>query len=164
MNRKIIKRDKMKNMFKRLLLMAVMVTAMVACTEDAETPLQEPQLDVTRNNISGAWKLLSWNGGDLADGSYVYIDFKRSDRTYTMWQNIDSAPARKITGLYNIDIDPDLGAIIRGNYDYGNGDWAHRYIVKSLTASKMVWVAKDDAEFIQTYQRVDRIPVAPSEN
>jgi hypothetical protein len=145
----------MKNMFKRLLLMAVMATAMVACTEkDGPYPeKEEPQLEVTRSNIAGEWMLKSWNGASLADGSYIYIDFERSDRTYTMWQNIDSAPVRKITGIYNIDIDEDLGAVIRGNYDYGNGDWAHRYIVKSLTASEMIWVAKDNAEDVSVYVR-----------
>lgn len=145
----------MKNMFNRLLLMAAMVAAMVACTEKdgTENELKEPQLEVTRNNISGEWTLESWKGAPLAEGSYVYIDFVRSDRTYTMWQNIDSAPARKITGLYNIEIDEELGAVIRGNYDYGNGDWAHRYIVTSLTASQMIWVAKDDAEDVSVYVR-----------
>ncbi|MBP3289817.1 MAG: lipocalin family protein [Alistipes sp.] len=145
----------MGNMFKRLLLMAVMAVSMVACTEkDGPYPEKaEPQLEVTRNNISGAWRLESWKGAPLAEGSYIYIDFVRADRTYTMWQNIDSAPARKITGLYNIDIDEELGAVIRGNYDYGNGDWAHRYIVKSLTASEMIWVAKDDAEDVSVYVR-----------
>ena len=145
----------MKNMFNRLLLMAAMVVAMVACTEkdDPSLELKEPQLEVTRNNISGAWTLESWKGAPLADGSYVYIDFERSDRTYTMWQNIDSAPARKITGIYNIEIDEELGAVIRGNYDFGNGDWAHRYIVTSLTASQMIWVAKDNAEDVSVYVR-----------
>ena len=145
----------MKNMFKRLLLMAVMATAMVACTEKdgPYSEMEEPQLEVTRSNIAGEWMLQSWNGASLADGSYIYIDFERSDRTYTMWQNIDSAPVRKITGLYNIDIDEALGAVMRGNYDYGNGDWAHRYIVKSLPASEMIWVAKDNAEDVSVYVR-----------
>lgn len=145
----------MKNLFKRLLLAMVAVTAMFACTEkDGPYPeMSEQQLDVTRNNIAGAWRLQSWNGEALAEGSYVYIDFVRSDRTYTMWQNIDSAPMRKITGIYNIDIDEELGAVIRGNYDYGNGDWTHRYIVKSLTATEMIWVAKDNADDVSVYVR-----------
>ena len=36
---------------------------------------------------------------------------------------------------------------------YGNGDWAHRYIVKSLTASEMIWIAKDNAEDVSVYVR-----------
>ena len=54
----------------------------------------------------------------------------------------------------------ELGAIIRGMYDYDSGDWAHRYIVKSLTASEMIWVAKDDENYVQKFERVESIPVA----
>ena len=144
----------MKSVFKSLLLVLMAVMTFAACNEK-EVDNDQPQLEVTRHNISGSWALNSWNGEPLAEGSYVYIKFERADRTYTMWQNIDSAPARKITGMYNIEIDDELGAVIRGNYDYGNGDWAHRYIVKSLTAKSMVWVAKDDANDISEYVRCD---------
>lgn len=144
----------MKSIFKSLLLVLMAVMTFAACNEK-EVDNDQPQLEVTRHNISGSWALNSWNGEPLAEGCYVYIKFERADRTYTMWQNIDSAPARKITGMYNIEIDDELGAVIRGNYDYGNGDWAHRYIVKSLTAKTMVWVAKDDANDISEYVRCD---------
>ena len=134
-------------------MLMVAVAAMSACSEDES--FVEPLLDVTPHNISGVWCLQSWNGGALAEGSYVYIEFERADRTYTMWQNLDSAPARKITGMYNIEIDAELGAVIRGNYDYGNGDWAHRYIVTSLTSDEMVWVAKDVASDVSVYVRCE---------
>lgn len=140
----------MKYLLKSLMLLAVVVLA--ACSEK-EYSSQSGQLEVTRNNIAGEWQLSLWNGAPLAEGSYLYIDFERSDRTYTLWQNIDSAPVRVLTGLYNIDVDEELGAIIRGSYDYGNGFWAHRYIVKSLTANEMVWVAKDDPEDVSLYVR-----------
>ena len=61
-------------------------------------------------------------------------------------------------------MDVELGAVIRGNYDHDSGDWAHRYVVKSLTASTMVWVAKDDESFVQVFGRIDEIPVEPQEN
>ena len=48
---------------------------------------------------------------------------------------------------------------IRGTYDHDSGDWAHRYIVKSLTATRMVWVAKDDQTYIQEFERIESIPV-----
>lgn len=64
-----------------------------------------------------------------------------------------------VIGSYSLETDPELGAIIRGNYDYDSDDWAHRYIVKNLTATEMIWVAKDDEDFIQKYRRVDSIPV-----
>ena len=143
----------MRKLFKLSLLALMSVTLFVACSKD-DNEYQEPQLDVTPNNIAGCWTLESYdNGQALADGSYVYIDFVRADRTFTLYQNIDSAPSRAITGSYNIDTDAEYGAIIRGQYDFGAGDWAHRYIVSSLTANKMVWVAKDDSSNVSVYVR-----------
>ena len=83
-----------------------------------------------------------------------------------MYQNLDSFSnvPHVVTGSFYIETDPELGAIIRGNYDHDSGDWAHRYIVKSLTSTEMIWVAKDDETFIQKFQRVDSIPAAPSED
>ena len=51
-----------------------------------------------------------------------------------------------------------LGAVIRGSYDYGAGDWAHRYIVTDFTETSMVWTAKDDRSDISVYERCDGIP------
>ena len=129
------------------------VVTMTACSEEEQ--YQEPTLDVTPNNIAGTWRLASWSGGDLASGSYVFIDFVRADRTYTLYQNIDSPQLRVITGRYFIETDAELGAVIRGNYDYGNGDWAHRYIVTDLTADRMVWTAKDNREDVSVYVRAE---------
>ena len=72
-----------------------------------------------------------------------------------MWQNVDSFYARKLTGIYWIDIDEELGAVIRGNYDHGAGDWSHRYIVTDLTANRMVWTAKGDESDVSVYVRCD---------
>ena len=141
------------------------MTAISCETEEQRVP--EPvQLEVNANNISGKWQLVEWNGAALAEGTYVYLDIVRNDKTYTMYQNLDSFTGvpHVVTGSYFIETDPELGAIIRGNYDHDSGDWAHRYIVKSLTVTQMVWVAKDDETFIQIFDRVDVIPVAPSEN
>ena len=123
-------------------------------------------LEVNANNISGKWQLMQWNESSLNDDTYVYIDIVRNDRTYTMYQNVDSFGnvPHVVTGSYFIETDVELGAVIRGDYDHDSGDWGHRYIVKSLTATKMVWVAKDDAEFIQKFERVDAIPMAPAED
>ena len=130
---------------------------------DAE---KELELEVNANNISGKWQLVEWNNATLAEGTYVYLDIVRNDKTYVMYQNLDSFSGvpHVVTGSYYIETDPELGAIIRGNYDYDSGDWAHRYVVKSLTSNQMIWVAKDDETFVQTYLRVDSIPVAPVED
>ena len=123
---------------------------------------EELLLEVNANNISGKWQLMQWNESSLNDDTYVYIDIVRNDRTYTMYQNIDSFKdvPHKVTGSYYLEVDPAVGAVIRGNYDHDSGDWAHRYIITDLTRTKMVWTAKDDPTFVQIWNRVDSIPVA----
>lgn len=142
--------------------LAAFTLVAVSCDKNGTSEPVEEQLEVNANNISGNWQLVEWNESELAEGTYVYINFVRNDRTYTMYQNIDSFAGvpHVVTGSYYIDVDVELGAVIRGNYDHDSGDWAHRYVVKSLTADKMVWVAKDDETFIQCFERITSIPVA----
>ena len=141
----------MKTLFKRVFFTLMAIVTMTACND--KDIYQEPTLEVTPANIAGSWRLESWSGGELAEWAFVYIDFVRADRTYTLYQNIDSHQTRTITGRYYIETDAEFGAIIRGNYDYGNGDWAHRYIVTDLTADRMVWTAKDNSNDVSIYVR-----------
>ena len=143
----------------KILITAALATLMVSCTEKPVETVE--YLDVNANNISGKWELVEWNGSSLTEGTYVYLNIVRNDRTYTMYQNLDSFNnvPHVVTGSYFIEYDPELGAILRGNYDHDSGDWSHRYIVKDLTADQMYWVAKDDPTFIQKFVRVDSIPV-----
>ena len=157
------------NRIKRFLSASFTVLAAMAaisCETEEERVPEPVQLEVNANNISGKWQLVEWNGAGLAEGTYVYLDIVRNDKTYTMYQNLDSFTnvPHVVTGSYFIETDPELGAIIRGNYDHDSGDWSHRYIVKSLTDVQMVWVAKDDETFIQIFDRVDTIPVASTED
>ena len=135
--------------------------AAVSCELVDDGGDQELLLEVNANNISGQWQLILWNDASLNEGTYVYIDIVRNDRTYTMYQNIDSFKdvPHKITGSYYLEVDPAVGALIRGNYDHDSGDWAHRYIITDLTNSKMTWTAKDDPTFVQIWSRVESIPV-----
>ena len=144
------------------LIMFLSAFAAVSCELVEDGGIQEPLLEVNANNISGKWQLMQWNESSLNDDTYVYIDIVRNDRTYTMYQNIDSFKdvPHKITGSYYLEVDPAVGAVIRGNYDHDSGDWAHRYIITDLTRTKMVWTAKDDPTFVQIWNRVDSIPVA----
>lgn len=140
---------------KRFLRFAALLSALAllgACDDDI-TPLE-----VTNNNIAGTWQLAEWNGAPLAEGSFVYIEFIRKDAKYVMYQNLDSFGTRKLTGRFVIDNDAELGAVIRGSYDYGAGDWAHRYIVTDFTETSMVWTAKDDRSDVQVFVRCDGIP------
>ena len=138
----------MKNWF----YLTLMVLAVTLCGCSSEDEVVEPQLDVTPHNISGTWQLESWhNGVQLAEGAYLYMELIRKDRAFKSYDTVESALPRYRTGVYNIETDPELGAIIRGMYDFDGGDWNHRYIVTSLTASKMIWVAKDNPAEVQVF-------------
>lgn len=146
----------------RIRTIAVSVFAAMALIACDKNDLSEPieYLEVNANNISGTWELSQWNGSTLENGTYVYLDIVRKDKTYTMYQNLDSFAdvPHVVTGSYFLDTDPELGAIIRGNYDYDAGDWSHRYIIRELTKDSMVWIAKDDQTFIQKFVRISSIP------
>lgn len=142
----------MKKILKLMVVASLMLGAW-ACSPE-EKPQEEPQIEITPNNISGSWMLSIWNDEPLPEGSFVYIDFVRSDSTYTLYQNIDSFGTRIITGRFFLYVDEEIGAaVLRGNYDHSAGEWNHRYIVESLTATTMRLVAKDNAEDVHTYVR-----------
>ena len=149
-------------MKKILTLISVIALAFAAssCEKVDDNP-QPQQLEVNAHNISGQWQLVEWNGDNLAEGTYVYLDIVRNDKTYTMYQNMDSFTnvPHIITGSYYLYTDVELGAIIRGSYDHDSGEWSHRYNIISLTANEMFWVATDDLAFSQKFVRVDAIPV-----
>ena len=142
------------------LFFALSALISVSCSPDLDPAPQ--YLEVNANNISGKWQLNLWNESPLQEGTYVYLDIVRNDRTYKMYKNLDSFNyiTHVVSGSYYLEIDPAVGAIIRGNYDHDSGDWAHRYVITELTEDQMVWTAKDDPEFVQLWVRVDSIPVA----
>lgn len=141
----------MKKLIKLTMAVAALLV-MFACTDKIETP---KYLDVTPNNISGSWRLESSCGQALAEGTYVYIDFDRKERSFEMFQNTDSFSTRYITGRYFIYTDAEAGAIIRGDYNYGNGEWAHRYVVSDLTSKRMTWTALDNSDYVDVYVRCE---------
>lgn len=142
-------------------LLAAAAMIAVSCEKNDVSDKEVAQLEVNAHTVSGKWKLMEWNGSGLTEGTYMYIDIVRNDKTYTMYQNMDSFTdvPHIVTGSYYLYTDLELGALIRGNYDYDGGDWAHRYIIKSLTENDMLWVAKDDSSFTQYFVRVESIPV-----
>lgn len=132
---------------------AFVVMFFVSCSVDVSDQ-NKPYLSVTPNNIAGVWSLESYdNGVALADGSFLYIDFNRAERTFTTYDNLESMELRKLTGRY--DIATDEAAVIRGAYHYGRGDWKHAYYVRDLTSTRMVWVATDDESIVQVYIRAE---------
>ena len=134
-----------------------MLLTMASC--NGKDDIAEPGLDVTAHNIAGVWSLAGWSGGELAEGTYLYIEFTRRDQLFTLYDNLSSFSAHSRTGRYNITIDDTQGAaVIRGLYDYGLGDWQHRYIVTGLTATQMTWTAVDDPDDVSVYRRCDAVP------
>lgn len=150
----------------RTIIVALLAAASFSSVSCQKTGGDETvYLEVNANNISGKWELVEWNGASFKAGTYIFLDIVRNDRTYTMYQNVDSFNdlPHVVTGSYYIENDPAAGAVIRGNYDHDSGDWAHRYIITELTASEMTWTAKDNVSFVQKFQRVETIPVAPDQ-
>ena len=142
--------------------LAILAVAVLAIACQKETAPAVVYLDVTPNNISGKWKLVEWDGQPLAESTYFYIEIIRKDRKYTIWQNFDSIQenAHEVTGKYNIETDVELGAIIRGKYDFDGGLWTYDYEVNDLTSDSMTWVAIDNENsFTQKFVRVSDIPV-----
>ena len=141
--------------------LTILFAALVLCSCNNTNEPTEVLVDVTPTNLAGVWMLESFdNGKSLADGDFVYIEFVRTDRSYTLYQSVGSMYTQTMTGNYFIEIDPAYGAIIRGNYgtdEYNYFDWSHRYIV-TMTADRMRWVAKDDEQNVSVYVRVDALP------
>lgn len=141
-------------------VMVAFAVVMVGCTKPDHNGVA--YLDVTPNNIAGVWRMESYdNGKQLAEGSYYYIVFDRAERTFVTYDNLGSMGAYKSSGRY--DIVTDGAAIIRGMYDFGNGDWEHQYYVRNLTLDSMQWVAVDDKSIVQVYVRATLPEWLPTE-
>lgn len=140
----------------RFAILSLAVTAFCSCSDKID--YSDTGLDVNPNNLAGVWHLASWNGSPMAEGTFVYIEFTRKDKEYTMYQNLDSFTSRLITGNYNLRSDAEFGPYILGQYDYDNGEWAHRYLIRDLTRESMTWIAMDDHNEIQVFKRIDKIP------
>lgn len=149
----------MRKVLKMVAIAAVALAAWSCEPTPTEHPIEEPQVEVSLVTLEGIWQLDSWRGEPLAEGMYVYIDIARSGRTYTLYQNVNSFYTEVLTGVYNIYTDETTGAtVIRGSYDHGAGDWNHRYVVESLTANTMRWVALDNSQEVNSYVRRQELP------
>jgi len=139
----------------------VFVAALVLSSCEKEGGVSNEYLDVTPNNISGVWRVESFdNGVELNENTYRYIEFKRKDKSFVSYDNLGSMEVQKRSGRF--DITTDGAAVIRGQYNFGQGDWEHSYYVRDLTRERMVWVAIDDESLVTVYVRAelpDWIPV-----
>ena len=125
----------MKTLF-RIMTIFLMLFCFAGCDDDKEEVLST--LDVTAANLNGTWKLV--------------------DKTYKMYDKFDSMYPNLKTGSFEIEKEKNLGYIISGDYDFGNGEWANSYIVTDLLATSMIWTIKDTPSDIQKFERCDRVP------
>jgi hypothetical protein len=139
---------------KKIAKFAMVVVAMLAmgCSEPDHNGTLF--LEVTYSNVAGVWRLESYdNGVELGEGTYRYIVLDRKEHRFVTYDNLGSMEQVTRTGRF--DIYTDAAAIIRGSFDYGQGDWVHRYYVRNLTTDSMVWVATDDESISQVYVRAE---------
>ncbi|MGM9738101.1 MAG: lipocalin family protein [Candidatus Cryptobacteroides sp.] len=140
----------------RTFIYSILTTlALAGCSKDED---RGPEyLEVNKNNISGKWELVKWNGEPLAEGTFMEIEFVRNDETFTMSQNFDSFQdiPHTVTGRYSLSTDIERGAVIDGVYDHDAGFWSHRYVISALTAGSMIWTAYDSPDFTNEFRRVE---------
>lgn len=138
-----------------MMALFMLLIGFTACEDDEETV---STLEVNYANLNGTWQLAEWNGQPLAEGIYCYITFVRKDKTYKMYQNLNSMYARCVSGTFTVENDDYLGYIISGDYDL-IGEWTHSYIVTDLLPSgSMIWTVKDDSSDVSKYVRCDGVP------
>ena len=110
-NSEKIKNSDMKIRNLMLMILAAAI-ALISCDNKDQSQPAPEYLDVNANNISGKWELVEWNGSALEAGTYVFLEIVRNDRSYKIYQNLDSFSdiPHVVTGSYNIETDPELGA------------------------------------------------------
>ena len=146
----------MKNFLKTTAILFV-VLCFGACSNNSDdyTP---SSLEVTPNNISGYWVLTEFNGMEIPEGVFCYVEYIRKDRKFIMYQKFDSMYPRTITGIYSIEKDKYGKAILSGKYDYGMGEWNNEYYVTELFESSMVLKADSENADVCKYIRCNEIP------
>lgn len=142
----------------------LMIAAIVAITltsgckrETLDNNESQPTIAVTYSLLHGAWELVAWDGAPLAEGTYLYVEFDRSEHRFEMWENIGSMYPRSTTGTFNIEKDDYERYILSGYYDHGVGDWNQSYEVVAYSNDEMVWRSMTTGEQTE-YRRIDAIP------
>lgn len=118
-------------------------------------------LEVNASNLHGNWKLQSVNGELEKEPAFFYINFDRSGNKYQIWENHASIPStyNHSEGTFAFYTEPEVGTYIRG-VDSIKEEWSDTYVIKDLTKDSMTWVGMNDPVFVQTFTRVDKVPVA----
>ena len=69
------------NTITKIAVILLSAFAFCSCVEKEEPIVY---LDVNAHTISGSWQLVEWSGVSLNETTYMYVDFVRNDRTYTI--------------------------------------------------------------------------------
>ncbi len=144
---------------KRIAIIFAVLMAAFSCQKPAEETIV--RLDVNYNNVSGSWKLVSFDGNRLDEGVFQYINLERKAvsfqlREFQEYTNIDTQyPVRKI-GRYELSETEEGTDIIRGLYPAElSREWNHSYAITDLTESTMTWTAEDDPTIVNVYERAE---------
>lgn len=131
-----------------------------SCTKpDLEVKVE--YLEVNSSNLHGNWKLQSVNGEMEKEPVFFYIYFDRSGNKFQIWENHTAIPStyNHSEGTFALYTEPETGTYIRG-VDSVKEEWSDTYVIKDLTKDSMTWVGMNDPAFVQTFTRVDKVPVA----
>ena len=145
---------------KQFLMIAAIVAITLTYGCKKETPdnnESQPTISVTYSLLNGAWELVAWDGAPLAEGTYLYVEFDRTEHRFKMWDNIGSMYPRSTTGIFNIEKDDYERYILSGYYDHGVGYWNQSYEVVAYSNDEMVWRSMTTGEQTE-YRRIDAIP------
>ena len=138
-------------------LLTIVAIMGVGCEKPAPLPSDET-IAVTYNSMDGCWELSHLQGAPLAEETYLYIQFDRTEHRYTMWDNLNSMYATDTSGTFTITEEEDGSYTLSGTYDYGVGDWhAESRVELSDGGDRMQWWSKSTNE-VMDFARIAEIP------
>ena len=149
----------MTRFFKYALMTLALCVGFASCSKNEDYEPQPQQLIINYANFSGIWQLVSYNGHQLEEGTYLYIDFIRRDHVFRMYDNLQSMYGQKRTGTYYInEYEKTETMVLSGIYDNGVGGWNDEYTISSLTEKELRLTTRGDNPEIQIYNRLDKLP------
>lgn len=149
----------MREIRKIFALVAMATTLLLGgCDRGATPEVISPGMVVSYSTLDGSWELIAWNGEEIGEGTYCYIDFDRTEHRFEMWDNFASMYADKHSGTFTIEENEYGDYILSGSYDYGVGDWNDKYAVTIFTPGReMRWDSLSTNDTF-TFAKVDEIP------